>query len=866
MATSVSELNVVLGARVEKLLEGLNRATMAVDKAVARMSTKADRLNKDLSASLDASGQKFQEFGANMSQWVTLPLAAMGAGAIKAAADIEALQLGLEATMKGAGRTIGEARNELTELYKVAQMPGIDFEQAVKGSIRLQNVRYSAEEARNILGELANAISMTGGTAHELDSVTRQFAQMISKGRILQEDMTIIQENMPAISGAMDAAFGTRSAEKLRDMGITAKQFVAGVTAEMAKLPRVSGGLQNSLVNMWLNIRLAAAKFGETLDRVFDIRGKLDAFGAQLMAAVDWFQNLDGTTQKVILSIGAFITVIGPASKLVGVLTSTVGSVIVGLQSMVGAFTAMRGSGIVAWFTSLNTVMRANIIGVVVTALLALGAAYATLTSKETTAAASFRATQEVMETARNSVVAQRLAVEKLTAAANNHNLTDKERIKALNDLKKISPEYFKNLKFEKGEIQGLNVATNEYVANLLKSAQATAAFNKIVSLYEQRNSLTEEKGGQTYVKDAELSNFDKFKAAAMYKLTGSAEMAQNAAMNFQAEANAGRLEEIKLIDAQIRSLTALTATNEAVNKSVESGVSNLKDQGGALSETGKAAKKYTEILSDLRNFEVTANFEGLEKENYLTEKISVYRKAIADALDAGYAATSKEVTGLMSQTKELQDQLRVRKQIEVIEDGAWAAQRRRREANQADRKNPFGDSNAPLQKENKDDSLKLKVSRRRKRAGDSIVAIQKRFQDISDTGLAQFGQNTVDWADKFEAAFKSAEISAQTVMTAIENASSSVGAGGDQKIDGLKEKIDELKDSLHGMSQSDPARDSIEANIAALEDQMVAYREKMEEAQVAALASKMRLRQRSQTWLLAWITPKNPLLRQRQP
>ena len=261
MATSVSELNVVLGARVEKLLEGLNRATMAVDKAVARMSTKADRLNKDLAASFDASGQKFQEFGENMSLWVTAPLLAMGVGAIKAAADIEALQLGLEATMKTSGRSIGEARSELTELYKVAQMPGIDFEHAVRGSIRLQNVKYSAEEARNILGELANAIAMTGGTAHELDSVTRQFGQMVSKGRILQEDMTIIQENMPALSAAMDGAFGTRSADKLRAMGVTANQFVAGVTAELSKLPRVSGGLQNSLVNMWLNIRLAASKF-----------------------------------------------------------------------------------------------------------------------------------------------------------------------------------------------------------------------------------------------------------------------------------------------------------------------------------------------------------------------------------------------------------------------------------------------------------------------------------------------------------------------------------------------------------------------------------------------------------------------------
>ncbi|RMG81340.1 MAG: hypothetical protein D6712_16465, partial [Chloroflexi bacterium] len=208
------------------------------------------------------SGRRLSALGSELSTAVSLPLAAIGTAALKSAGDLEALQLALRSTMVGAGRSVADVNEELKQLRKAALAPGLDFEQAVKASIRLQNVEQSAEDARRTIIELANAVAMSGGTAQDLDGVTIQFAQMISKGKVMSADLRIIQERLPVVTKLMREAFGTTSAEDLQRMGVTGQQFVEAITNGMAGMERVSGGLQNSMVNAFVSMRLAAAELG----------------------------------------------------------------------------------------------------------------------------------------------------------------------------------------------------------------------------------------------------------------------------------------------------------------------------------------------------------------------------------------------------------------------------------------------------------------------------------------------------------------------------------------------------------------------------------------------------------------------------
>ena len=293
---SVSTLNVRITANASEFFRTVNR------------------LERDLRN----FGRRMSYIGSEITQSVSLPLIGFGVAAVRAAGDIQALRLALETTFQNSGRSIEEARLELEALRKVALAPGIDFEQAVKGSIRLQNVGYSAEAAREILIQLANAIALTGGSAIELDGVTRQFAQIIAKGRILQEDLTIIQENMPAIGQALKNAFGTSSAERLRELGVTTEELIKQVTYQLAKLPRVGGGIKNTIVNFFASLKIELAAFGDAIDKAINLEDVSARILSFLSSVRRGFEALPAGVQGGIVKAVAALALLGPALKIAG--------------------------------------------------------------------------------------------------------------------------------------------------------------------------------------------------------------------------------------------------------------------------------------------------------------------------------------------------------------------------------------------------------------------------------------------------------------------------------------------------------------------------------------------------------------------
>ena len=108
----------------------------------------------------------------------------MGGAMVKSFADFDSLDRGMTAVM-GSSEA---ARAEFKKLQEASKLPGLGFEQAVRGSLSLQAIGLSADKARETLKGFGAAIAATGGGAEQLGSVPKQLTQMISKNRILQED------------------------------------------------------------------------------------------------------------------------------------------------------------------------------------------------------------------------------------------------------------------------------------------------------------------------------------------------------------------------------------------------------------------------------------------------------------------------------------------------------------------------------------------------------------------------------------------------------------------------------------------------------------------------------------------------------
>lgn len=462
----LKELNIKLGADTKQLQ--------------AQMRKAANDLRRE--------GRNFGQIGTELSLAVSLPLLGIGASAIRAAGDIEAFKMGFNTTMKAAGRSAQDAAKEMEALREIAKMPGIDFEQAIKGSMRLQGVGMSAEKARKIMEELANGIAMAGGTAQEFDGVTRQLAQMSGKGRVLQEDLTILLENMPMLAKVLNDTFGTSNAEKLREMGVSAQDFIDGVTNGLSKLERVPGGLANSMVNFGVEVKMALATVGESINKAFNVTGKLEDFAGWISATATKFSQLSEGTQKAIITTLAITAAIGPAIKAAAIWNNTKAAAIDLANKAVGAYKSLAGSVLAATekFAAMDKVAKATTIGLIVAAIGLAVLAYQNLTSKMSEAERVQATLTDVNMEAAKAIAAEKVEAERLTTVLNDETASRKDKEAALKRLRAINSDYFGDLDLEKSKVEDVNAALSSYIKSIEKRARLTAANQKLVDIEKQ--------------------------------------------------------------------------------------------------------------------------------------------------------------------------------------------------------------------------------------------------------------------------------------------------------------------------------------------------------------------------------------------
>lgn len=618
MATIAPGLNFRIGADVK----GINKAIKEAEK------------------SLQGAVQSFSSIGNSLSLALSAPLAAFGVMSIRAAGQMESLRFALEGTMKDAGRGIGEARAELEALRVAALAPGLDFEQAVRGSVRLQSVGKSAEEARRIIVQLGNALALSGGTADQLDGVTRQFTQMIGKGKLMQEDLSIILENMPALAKVMQDTFGTTNAEMLRDMGVSVEDFIAKLTTGMEALPRAQGGIANSIVNAQNAIQQALASTGEEINRVFNVSGALNSFSEWVSGMASAFKALDDDTKRVIGAVVVFAATIGPAFKVMQGGVWVVGQLqiaFLGLQKVLAQ--SMAGQAIpslMAKWRAMDLMMKASVIGATVAVVLALAAAFVVLQKDMSAAAQAQRQVEDVRKSAAESIVSETTRTKELVGVIQNIKSSYDDKKAALLELQKISPEYFGNLDTEKIKVTDVEMANNKYTDSLLRAATARAAMAQIEENARKRLNMKEEvePGFWQSAGNAILSLGNSFAFAGMQaKTTAKNVQEQKAALDASDEAMR------KVIEANGSMVEASKGVQHQYGKE-KSGVDDLSKSYRELDKAQKLAAR-KEQTADLQKFKGMGDVQTIAPGSELPETLASIKNPYEGIAQSVMVATS---------------------------------------------------------------------------------------------------------------------------------------------------------------------------------------------------------------------------------
>jgi tape measure domain-containing protein len=342
---AASDINIRIGAK----LDGLQREIKKAQSQLTRFADFAENTGRSLSTRL------------------SLPIIGVGVAAVSSFAKFERLELGLKA-LATEGEDAGET---LSRLRKIAELPGVDLSGVVNASSQFRSVGFEAAQAEKIIVGLSKAVTLSSVGPEQFDAIVRQFVQMSSKGRILQEDLSIILENVPSIGLAIDGAFGTRNIDKIKETGISTQQFTAEIIKAIdadERFQKAQGGVANEIENFGQSINFALAGLGRTIAESINLSGILQSLSGFVNRASEGFQKLSPDLQRAIIVFAGFAAAIGPVllglgalvnarvllSKGLGALSGTFATIISGpigkfskfILSLVGNFRLLATSGI----------------------------------------------------------------------------------------------------------------------------------------------------------------------------------------------------------------------------------------------------------------------------------------------------------------------------------------------------------------------------------------------------------------------------------------------------------------------------------------------------------------------------------------
>lgn len=452
-------------------------------------ATPFERSLKTVGRNITSFAQKSLAVGRGISLGFTAPLMAIGASAVNAAADFDSLERALSGIMGGANAASGE----MNKLKEAAKLPGLGFEEAVRGSVNLQAVGLSADEARKTLIGFGTAIAASGGGAENLASVTRQLTQMISKNRILQEDFGILQENVPLIGDALEKAFGTRNIEKVRDTGIAASDFNSKLVASLITLPAViaaTGGLRNNIDNFKDSLKFAQVELGKAILKNIDLEKVIESVTGTIENYLTIWGDLSDETQKLILNTAKYIAIGGGLAWILGQIMSAVGVLTSGLGKLVAFMTTYnKVTGVIKITT-----------GGWVTIALAAAAAIGAFAYSVHQANKPIDDLSGYLSSSARAMQKEMTQLEFNFKLINDTNVSQSLRLKLINDIKNKYGQYLPDLKTEQDYLNNMSTVMTVLNTELAKKFEimklqgvADKQLNRSVELNERERDILQE-------------------------------------------------------------------------------------------------------------------------------------------------------------------------------------------------------------------------------------------------------------------------------------------------------------------------------------------------------------------------------------
>jgi tape measure domain-containing protein len=462
------------GANEKEFVAAFERASGALGKFTADMNVKlsksfqqADRLTSNFNRGFGRLTSNMRAFALQMGVNVTLPaLAGLKLGSDNFA-ELDSLKKGIEAIEGSAAK----AEKRTSELFQLARVPALGFQEALKGDVRLRTVNYTLQESTRIMREFANAVARSGGGQAQLGEVTYQLSQAIGKGKLLTQDWRPIIEAAPAVGDALSRMFGTTSiddiANKVAGQGKSVRQFVNSLLDELERAPRVTDSYKTSLENLQATIFSSSSSIFDLANKSLHLQEKVVSLEKGIQSLADWMGRLPEPTRDMVFQMGVLIT----ATPLA----------VFALSKLIDVYTAIIK----------NTITLAGRLTILGGVVMLLGAMYIEAKGYADGFRESTKSVQLVHEDAARSVNTERTALNTLVGAIQKTKVGSDEYLKIKRDILDISPEFGKYLKDTSADFNGLKISAAAYAMSLVAVAEQKMLTDKIVNTKQMREDLS---------------------------------------------------------------------------------------------------------------------------------------------------------------------------------------------------------------------------------------------------------------------------------------------------------------------------------------------------------------------------------------
>lgn len=279
---------------------------------------------KAVSDQLKDTGEKLQSTGKDLTLKLTAPIVALGTIGVNYNAQIEQYQT-MFTTLTGSAE---EADRIISQLQADAQKSPFDSASLIQANQYLISAGVSADDARQDILNLGNAIAATGGGSAELERMSQNLQQIKNVGKATSQDIKQFANAGINIYGLLADATGKTVAE-VKEMDVTYEELSKAFALASQEGGKYYGAMEAQ--GQTLNGSLSATKesiqmlLGEITEAAMPII--VQVLG-KIREVITWLSSLDDNTKKTILIVAAVVAAVGPVIMMIGTIISGIGTLV----------------------------------------------------------------------------------------------------------------------------------------------------------------------------------------------------------------------------------------------------------------------------------------------------------------------------------------------------------------------------------------------------------------------------------------------------------------------------------------------------------------------------------------------------------